>query len=58
MTLVEIIKEEMFNDDEDQSDRILQQYEVADQAGKDIIDELLISLCGWSMVSLKAKLED
>jgi hypothetical protein len=45
----------MQDDDDNQSERIWNLYEGADEAGKGILDELLICLCGYSMKSLRER---
>ena len=59
MNLIELILSEMQDDDadtEDQSQRLEQVYDEADQTGKKAIDDTLICLCGYSMDSLRNKL--
>jgi hypothetical protein len=59
MNLIEIILSEAQNDDEDtsdQSDRLNQLYDSADEKGKQLIDDALICICGWSMSSLIERL--
>lgn len=54
-TLIEVIKQEMEMDDEDQSGRLFQIYQDADAIGKEIIDEVLMAVCGWTMLGLLEK---
>lgn len=55
MNLIEIIYDQMITDDYNtskSSHRILETYDNADSETKDIIDDILISLCGYSMPTL------
>ena len=55
MNLIEIILDEMQTDDENttkQSWRIIRTYEKASNEQKDLVDDILISLCGWSVPTL------
>lgn len=39
-------------DDDNQSERLIADYEAADDATKKIMDDMLICICGYSMLSL------
>lgn len=52
LDVITTIQEQMLNDDENDSDRLIRTYEQADAAGKALIDDVLISICGYSMPSL------
>lgn len=59
MNLIELIIYEAQNDEENsnnQSDRLNQLYDSADAKGKQLIDDALICICGWSMSSLRERL--
>lgn len=60
-TLIDQIEMEVLNDDgnlEDQSLRLLAEYNAASEAEKAKIDNVLICICGYSMNSLLEKLRD
>jgi hypothetical protein len=52
-TIAEKVFASMGSDDTDDSDRLERLYDDADAAGKALIDDVLICLCGYSMPSLK-----
>ena len=57
MNLIELIIYEAQNENSNsQSDRLNQLYDSADAKGKQLIDDALICICGWSMSSLKERL--
>jgi hypothetical protein len=45
----------MCEDDEDQSDRLLELYDQADEKGKALLDDALTCICGYNMRSLKER---
>lgn len=56
MNLIEIIQEEMITDDEDtpkQSWKIIELYDESNIHEKELIDEVFITLCGWSIPALE-----
>ncbi|MFT9494350.1 MULTISPECIES: hypothetical protein [Bacillota] len=58
MNLIDIIQDEMLSDDECTEKRtanLIQQYENATQSEKTVINELFITLTGWSYESLVEK---
>lgn len=58
MNLVEIIQDEMLSDDECSEKKtfnLMKQYENATESEKTVINELLITLTGWSYESLVEK---
>lgn len=52
MSLIAKIQRAMVSDDDDQSERLLNTYLEADDAGKSLIDDFMICLCGWSMKTM------
>jgi hypothetical protein len=61
MNLIELIDREMdgdYEDTTDQSERLIDLYQRADAAGKKLIDDAFICLCGWSMTSLLSKVSE
>lgn len=52
MSLVSRIAEAILNDDDDQSDRLINDYNNATPDQKQAIDDALICICGWSMTTL------
>jgi hypothetical protein len=57
MSIVDVFRDEFLSDDEDQSDRLQNLYEGADEAGKKLLDDALTCLCGYSLKTLIAKAE-
>lgn len=58
MNLIERIFNEMATDDEDtdrQSERMIADFEAADTDTRIAIDNMFVSLCGWSLTSLIEK---
>jgi len=56
MNLIELIISEAQNDEENsnnQSERLEGLYDGADDKGKQLIDDALICICGWSLPSLR-----
>lgn len=62
MTLIERITEKMYTDDENfaekQSELLIEAYETADQAGKALLDTAFICLCGYSLTTMLARVDD
>lgn len=61
MNIITKIFEEMSTDDacsEDQSERIKKEYGQATKKERELIDEILISLCGWSIPSILESIEE
>lgn len=50
--IVTAIQAAMADDDENGSERIIRTYRAATPKQKAVVDDILISLCGWSMKSL------
>jgi hypothetical protein len=53
--LGEVFNNELLSDDEDPGNKFYQifnDYMKADENGKKLIDNVLISICGWSLLSL------
>lgn len=46
------VSAEMFSDDEDDSNRLLEMYLDADKKERAIMDAMLVCLCGYSMSSI------
>jgi hypothetical protein len=58
MDLYEVIEQEMQNDDEPsykKSQRLMDTYERADASGKAYIDDVFMTLTGWSFPTLMKK---
>jgi hypothetical protein len=55
--LVAHISHEMANDNEDQSQMLADVYLSADDAGKDVLDRVFISLCGWQLQTLMKQID-
>ena len=43
---------EMSSDDENESDKLINYYEICNQQERGVIDQVLMYLCGWSFNSL------
>ena len=59
MNLIELIISEAQNDEENsnnQSTLLERLYNKADDNGKQLLDDALICICGWSLPSLRSKL--
>ena len=52
MTLIQSIQSAIFDDDTDDSDKIIDAYEHLDPRSKEAVDDIFISLCGWSLTTL------
>jgi hypothetical protein len=56
MALIDRIEELILSDDEyprdDQSDRLIDEYEKASPESKEVIDNIFICLCGYSLKSI------
>jgi hypothetical protein len=55
MNLIERITQEMADDDDNmtkQSELLAETYESADAAGKKLLDDAFVCLCGWTMKTL------
>jgi len=52
LDVITTIQTQMMSDDTNDSDRLIRTYEGADEATKAVIDDVLITLCGYSMPSL------
>jgi hypothetical protein len=55
MNLIERITQEMADDDDNltkQSELLAETYESADDAGKKLLDDAFVCLCGWRMKTL------
>ena len=55
MNLIERVTREMADDDDNmtkQSELLAEAYERADDAGKKLLDDAFVCLCGWSMKTL------
>lgn len=57
-SLIQLIQAEMLSDSEDDSERLAALYEQASPEQRKVVDDVLICLCGYSMPSLLAKLND
>jgi hypothetical protein len=55
--LVAHITREMVNDDEDQSQMLANIYLSADEAGREVLDQAFICLCGWSLKTLMQQVD-
>lgn len=55
--LVAHITREIGNDDEDQSQMLADVYLSADEAGREILDQAFICLCGWSLKTLMEQVD-
>jgi hypothetical protein len=60
MSIVSRVQEYMVTDDDDQSDRLLRDYQAASDVEKKAIDAALICLCGYSLKTIieEAKHDD
>jgi hypothetical protein len=57
MNIIERIREAMDDDDDNldkQSAILLRDYDAADAAGKQLLDDALVCICGWSLETLRA----
>jgi hypothetical protein len=52
MTLIERVFEAMTGDDSDDSERLERLYLDADAAGRQLLDDAFICVCGWSLKTL------
>lgn len=52
MSVVSRIAEAILNDDDDQSERLVNDYQNATPEQKQAIDDALICICGWSLTTL------
>jgi hypothetical protein len=60
-TLIDIIQDEMLSDDEDrekQSQYFIDTYNSLTTEGQKKVNDLLISLCGWTYDSLQEKVTE
>lgn len=55
LTEIYTLMSEDDDDPEDQSQHLVDLYEKADEAGKRLIDDTLICVCGYSLPSLKER---
>lgn len=55
--LVTLITEAIATDDDDQSQRLADEYLSADDAGKDLLDRVFVCLCGWELKTLMRNCE-
>lgn len=61
MNLIEIIQDELLSDDEctqKKTDRLITQFQNANESEKKIINDVLINLTGWSYDTLIQKCND
>jgi hypothetical protein len=56
-TLLNLINQNMADDDDDGSVRILEAFNGADAKTSAVIDDIFISLCGWSLTTLISQLQ-
>lgn len=56
--VISAIQNAMMDDDDNQSVRLVDTYNAADEAIKAVIDDVLIMLCGFSMPSLIRNAQD
>lgn len=52
MTLIQSIQASIFDDDTDDSDKIIDAFSEMDPKTKEAVDDIFISLCGWSLTTL------
>jgi hypothetical protein len=52
MSLIGRIQHELETDDDDQSDRLIDLYESADEKGKALLDAAFTCLCGYELRTL------
>jgi hypothetical protein len=60
LNLIALVFQEMWDDDANtdrESERLLATYDEADAAGKQLIDDVLVSLCGWTLPTLRRRLD-
>lgn len=50
--IVQVIQDEILSDDENDSARLIATYQSASPEKRAIIDDVLISICGWGMPHL------
>lgn len=55
--LVSHISDSIAADDCDQSERLANVYLCADAAGKELLDQAFMCLCGWKLATLMAHVE-
>lgn len=55
MTLVSAITQHILSDDTDDSDRIHRTYAAATLEQREAVDDIFISLCGYSLATLVAE---
>jgi len=52
MSLIEVIQNELFTDDCDNSEMLEARYNKANEKGKELIDNVLMDICGWTLPTL------